>query len=127
MTTATITVKDIKTAIASGLSSAATHTGAGSAGAARIYLKAGCLLSIDEVMTLSIKKQNAIEKQRGWIADSVISEISVSTGRTTMLAGKWIYLGYDNANEHNVYSRAMNISIALKAIGVNFNVEGHED
>ena len=125
MTTATITVKDIKAAIASGLSSTATHTCAG--GAARIYLKAGCLLSIDEVMKLSIKKQNAIEKQRGWIADSVISEISASTGRTTMLAGNWIYLGYDNANEHNVYSRAMNISIALKAIGVNFNVEGHED
>jgi hypothetical protein len=111
----------IKQAIAAGLSSTESHACYG--GCARIYLKAGLLLSVDELFSLNLAAQTRTEKARQKNVKAALELLDAAGFKT--IRGK-AYIGYDN-NDKKVYSKAVNLANALIAAGIPLTVEGIED
>ena len=121
-TTAATQPKVILTAIKTGIANTAHHACYG--GCARIYLKEGSLLSIDELFSLSKAEQKKAEKARKKDVRIAMNYLELF-GKGKAIGGK-VYMGYDN-NDKVTYSKAVNIAAALKEVGVNLTVEGIED
>jgi hypothetical protein len=114
--------KVILDAIKAGIANTAHHTCYG--GCARIYLKEGSLLTIDELFSLSKAEQKKAKKARQKDVKIAMNYLELF-GKGKTIGGK-VYMGYDN-NDKVTYSKAVNIASALKEVGVNLSVDGIED
>ena len=92
-------------------------------GCARIYIQGGGMLTIDEMMSLTIRQQSSLKKQRRNLQSQVLQALE---GIGFKIIRGRAYIGYDN-NTKKEYSLASAIVESLKAIGVQMEVVAEED
>ena len=93
-------------------------------GCGRVYVELGLCLTVDQVMTLSLREQNKIEKQFKQKTIPSVKEAIASAGLKWF--GGRVYVGYDN-NTGVELGQGEAIASAFKGLGINAYMTAEPD